>query len=171
MIQPIIEAGPYTLRPPEATDIPWVFAACQDPEIERWTQLPRPFRAEHAVDFVENGGGDLWPYVITRTETGELLGAIGVKSYDGDAARGEVGYWLAPDARGQGTLTTVLAGLELAAVERLGARELVLRIAAGNERSEAVARRSGYELTGREPAGCNGMDALVYTKRVTPPAS
>ncbi len=171
MMQPIIEAGPYTLRPPDATDIPWIFAACQDPEIGHWTQIPHPYRAEDAVDFVENRSGELWPYVITRTETGELLGAIGLKSFDRTRRQGEIGYWLAAEARGEGAITTVLAGLEATVVERLGARELVLRIADGNERSAAVARRSGYTLTGREAASCNGMDALVYPKLLNPPAS
>ena len=107
MIQPIIEAGPYTLRPPGGDRHPVGVRRLPGPGDRSLDAAPRPFRAEHAVDFVENGGGDPWPYVITRTETGELLGAIGVRSFDGQAAR-QAHYWLAPDARG-GTLTTALS--------------------------------------------------------------
>jgi RimJ/RimL family protein N-acetyltransferase len=167
-MQPILEAGPYTLRPPEQTDIPWIFDACQDPEVGRWTEVPHPYLAEHAVAFVENGMGAVWSYVITRTETGELLGAIGVKSFDAAAGRGEVGFWLAAEARGHGVIGTALDALEAAMAAQLGVAVVVLRIAEGNERSLAVARRGGYELEGRQVGGCNGVDALVLTKRVAP---
>jgi RimJ/RimL family protein N-acetyltransferase len=169
-IQPIIEAGAYTLRRPDRTDIPWIFTACQDPEIARWTEVPRPYLAEHAVAFVENRGGELWPYVITRTETGELLGAIGLKSLDAHTGCGEIGYWLAAEARGEGVVVTALEALEVAAATQLDAREAMLRIAEGNEASLAVARRAGYEIAGRQPASCNGLDALVFRKRLAPPA-
>jgi RimJ/RimL family protein N-acetyltransferase len=165
-MQPIIEAGPLTLRPPERSDIPWIFEACQDAEIHRWTELPRPYRPEHAVGFVENHRGEVWPYVITRTESGELLGAIGLKSFEAATRQGEIGYWLAAAARGHGVIGTALPALEAAAAVHLGAREMILRIAEGNEASLAVARRAGYALNGRQPAACNGVDALVFTKRL-----
>jgi RimJ/RimL family protein N-acetyltransferase len=167
-MQPIIEAGPYTLRPPDRSDIPWVFAACQDAEIQRWTEVPQPYRATHAVGFVENQAGDVWPYVITRTESGELLGAIGLRSFEPGTGEGEIGYWLARDARGDRVIGTVLAALEESAASQLGARQLALRIADGNEPSLAIARRAGYALARREPGGCNGMDALVFTKQLGP---
>lgn len=169
--QPIIEAGPYTLRRPDPTDIPWIFTACQDPELGRWTQIPQPYRPEHAVAFVENRMDEVWPFMITRTESGELLGAIALKSFDLHSRRGEIGYWLAAEARGQGTMTIALTALEGATVVHFGAREMVLRIAEGNAASVAVAERAGYVRAGREPASCNGMDALVFRKRLAPPAT
>jgi RimJ/RimL family protein N-acetyltransferase len=169
--QPIIEAGGYTLRPPDPADIPWIFNACQDPEIGRWTEIPQPYLAEHAVAFVENRLDELWSYMITRTESGELLGAIGLKGLDLQTGRAEIGYWLAAEARGQGVILIALEGLERAAAGDLGAREAVLRIADGNAASLAVARRAGYTLIDRLPAGCKGLDALVFTKRLGPPAT
>jgi RimJ/RimL family protein N-acetyltransferase len=169
--QPIIEAGPYTLRRPDPTDIPWIFTACQDPELGRWTQIPRPYRPEDAVAFVENRMREVWPFVITRTESGELLGAIALKSFDPQSGCGEIGYWLAAEARGHGTMSTALAALETATTVHLGAREMILRIADGNAASLAVAQRAGYAPAGREPASCNGLDALVFKKRLAPPAT
>jgi RimJ/RimL family protein N-acetyltransferase len=169
--QPIIETGAYTLRPPDPADIPWIFNACQDPEIGRWTEIPQPYLAEHAVAFVENRLEELWSYMITRTESGELLGAIGLKGLDPRTGRAEIGYWLAPEARGEGVVVVALEGLERTAAGDLGAREAVLRIADGNAASLAVARRAGYTLTDRLPGGCKGADALVFTKRLGPPAT
>jgi len=36
------------VRPWIALDAPAVFAACQDPEIGRWTNVPQPYLREHA---------------------------------------------------------------------------------------------------------------------------
>lgn len=163
---PVIEVGGLTLRPPAHEDISWVFDACQDPEISRWTEVPWPYKAHHAVAFVTDRSDELWRYVITATETGELYGAIALKWFDSESGRGEIGYWLEAEARGKGVLSRALAGLEAEAADRLGARELVLRIAVGNERSIAVAHRNGYVETSREPAACKGLDAVVFTKQV-----
>ena len=64
-----------------------------------------------------------------------------------------------------------IAALEAATIVHLGAREMLLRIAEGNGASLAVAERAGYVPAGREPASCNGMDALVFRKRLVPPAT
>ena len=43
-----IAAGAITLRPWEPADVSFVYDACQDPEIQRWTNLPSPFTASDA---------------------------------------------------------------------------------------------------------------------------
>ena len=50
-------------------------------------------------------------FAITATETGELLGSIGLKDIDWDAGRAEAGYWVAPEARGRGVATLALRAL------------------------------------------------------------
>ena len=47
--RPILRDGDLTLRPPRPDDADAVTAACQDPEIPRWTLVPSPYRREHAV--------------------------------------------------------------------------------------------------------------------------
>lgn len=37
-----------------------VFAACQDPEIQRWTTVPVPYTEQHAVDFVGTVAVEQW---------------------------------------------------------------------------------------------------------------
>ena len=47
--QPTLEADGLTLRPWRASDADAVYAACQDPEIVKWTTIPQPYEREHAA--------------------------------------------------------------------------------------------------------------------------
>ncbi|GAB3945171.1 hypothetical protein GCM10027614_36520 [Micromonospora vulcania] len=81
--------------------------ACQDPDIQRWTTVPRPYLPEHAHGFVTEMSERAWatgtgaPFAVCDPATGELLGACALISID-SAGTGEVGYWTAPWARGRG---------------------------------------------------------------------
>lgn len=41
-----------TIRALVDTDVDWICAACQDPDIQRWTSVPVPYTRAHAEDFV-----------------------------------------------------------------------------------------------------------------------
>lgn len=43
------------LRSLRDDDADWIFDACQDAEIQRWTLVPRPYLREHAESFVDHG--------------------------------------------------------------------------------------------------------------------
>ena len=49
----------FSLRPLAADDADWIFEACQDSEIQKWTQIPRPYTREHAVSFAKNLAGEI----------------------------------------------------------------------------------------------------------------
>ena len=155
----VIEAGDVTLRPWLPADVAFVYAACQDHEIQRWTTVPRPYRAIDAVGFVraharpqpEPTGA--W-FAITRTETSEVLGSISFTSYDEARGVGEIGYWLGPEGRGVGAAAQSLAALADWGVTALGLTEVVVRIARANLASQAVARRAGFVADGVEADGC-----------------
>ena len=62
--EPPLTDGEIALRPYTLADVADVTAACQDPEISRWTaMIPWPYQEEHARGWIE-GHGLLW-------ETGE----------------------------------------------------------------------------------------------------
>jgi RimJ/RimL family protein N-acetyltransferase len=68
------------LRPWIAEDAPTVFAACQDPEIGRWTNVPQPYLPEHAEGFIAHlieswHSGTAAMLAIADAATGEMLGA------------------------------------------------------------------------------------------------
>ncbi|MFZ9158653.1 MAG: GNAT family N-acetyltransferase, partial [Ilumatobacteraceae bacterium] len=80
----------------DESDIEWITEACQDPEIQRWTLVPRPYTRDHARHFVEHPELERQRWVIEND--GDPIGVIGVHGVNeiGDA---EIGYWLAPRGR------------------------------------------------------------------------
>ena len=72
--QPTLNGRRVRLRPWRADDAGAVYEACQDPEIQKWTQVPVPYRIQHAEHFV----GELAP----RT-WGEGGGLFAVEPVDG----------------------------------------------------------------------------------------
>ena len=49
----MIEVGAYTLRAWQGDDTAFVFEACQDPDVARWTTVPRRTGPGDAAAFVQ----------------------------------------------------------------------------------------------------------------------
>jgi RimJ/RimL family protein N-acetyltransferase len=166
---PVIEHGPLTMRLPSVVDIPWIYAACQDPDVQRFTTVPSPYLPEHAVGWVSLAADlcaqdEEFHFVVSLTETGELLGSAGLRR-DTAPGRFEIGYWVERDARRRGVATSAVRALEAFAASALGMQETFLRIVEGNEASMAVARRCGYAPAGPDPEPCKGLPVQVFRKR------
>src|SRR5437763_15763633 len=103
--------GPTAIRPWRDSDVSGIVSACQDPEIARWTRVPTPYGEMDARAFLLQRydaahAGLLAPFAIVAAEDySRLLGSISLMRLEWRHARGEVGYWLAPEARGQGHAT------------------------------------------------------------------
>lgn len=140
------------LRLPALDDVPAITRACQDPEVQRWTTVPVPYTDEDAVWFVgthvptgwENGTEVTW--AITNRATGELLGMCGLTLLSD--ARGEVGFWLAPQARGAGVVTDATRLMCRWGFEDRGLARIEWLAFLGNEPSRRVAERLGFVMEG-----------------------
>jgi ribosomal-protein-serine acetyltransferase len=79
---------------------------------------------------------------------------------------GEIGYWLAREARGKGSMTRATRALVDHGFADLGLHRIVLRAATGNRASRAIAERLGFTLEGtlREAEWVNDHfeDLAVY---------
>lgn len=131
------------LRPFEEDDVPVIVAACQDPEIPRWTSVPSPYTEADARGWLESDEED---YAIVDKATGELLGSIGVR-YPRSGV-GEVGYWVKREARGRGVATRALALLARWALEARDLGRFQLRADVENEASQRVAEKAGFVREG-----------------------
>jgi RimJ/RimL family protein N-acetyltransferase len=132
------------LRPYEKGDVPAIVAACQDPEISRWTSVPSPYTEADALQWLESDEEET--FAIVDRSTGELLGSIGVRYPAGGI--GEAGYWVKRGARGRGIATRALALLSRWA---LGEKELgrfQVRVDVENEASQRVAEKAGFVREG-----------------------
>jgi RimJ/RimL family protein N-acetyltransferase len=140
------------MRQPAASDIDAITAACQDPDIQRFTRVPIPYTRDDAEQFV-GIVSEQWaagtPTVFAILVDDALVGTLGLVHLDEADGWGEVGYWTAPHARRRGITTTALQRLCTWAFDDLGLHRLELQTAPGNLDSEAVARRAGYVLEGR----------------------
>lgn len=145
------------LRPLAPSDADAVHAACQDPEIQRWTEVPSPYTREDAREFVEetspNGWRDdsLYNFGAFTRDGGRLVGSIGLLRLAllrAPERQAELGYWTAKEARGRGY--TVEAGEAVArwAFGALGVERLLWFAETGNEGSRAVARKLGFTMEG-----------------------
>ena len=148
---PTLTDGTLTLRPPRAEDADAVTAACQDPEIQRWTLVPRPYSREDAVAFIggrpaEAQAGTL--VTVFAFLDGELAGSFSVLEIDQDRGYGEIGYWVAPGTRRRGVATRATRLLHAWASGTLGLNELEILPHEDNAPSRRVAALAGYVDTG-----------------------
>src|SRR5262245_41750519 len=148
----IREAG-LLLRPwrPENEDA--VFRACQDPQIHRWTNVPRPYLREHAHQYETDFTTESWaagtgsPMGAFDEQSGELLGAFGLISQQPDR-EAEVGYWVAPWARRRGVATAATRAIARWAMAALNLRRLIWRAEVGNHAPRLVAEALGFRIEG-----------------------
>jgi len=168
MIPPVLEEGPYTLRLPVVEDVSWIFHACQDEAIQRFTLVPTPYLPSHAVGFVEVAAtacaeGTALHFVVARTESGELLGAASLGLGAPGEGVGELGYWVDRHARREGVGRAAIAALERLAVD-LGLRELLVPILTDNDASRGLVEACGYTFVGEGTELAPGRPSVRYAK-------
>ena len=143
-----------------------------DPDVQRNTYVPEPPPRGFGCTWLEayakaREAGTREGWAILDAETGEFLGLAAAVHLDEDAGEAELGYILAPEARGRGAATEALRQLTDWAFEH-GLLRLELRIDAGNERSVRVAERCGYVREGllRSVHFKDGRrtDLLIYSR-------
>jgi RimJ/RimL family protein N-acetyltransferase len=154
---PTLSDGVVTLRPRRLDDADAITAACQDPEIPRWTLVPSPYTREDAVEWLSQSEPDTASFLAV--DAGDrLLGSFSVMEIDRERAYGETGYWVAAAARRRGVATRAVALLRDWAAS-IGLRELEIMPEPANAASCRVAERAGFTPTDerranpREPAG------------------
>ena len=76
-----------------------------------------------------------------------VLASCGAPSVKPEAGWADVGYWVAPEARGHGVATKAVRVLAGWLIESVGLRTVVLEIEESNAASLAVARAAGFVQT------------------------
>jgi RimJ/RimL family protein N-acetyltransferase len=146
---PTLTDGAVTLRAWAAEDAEAILAACQDPVMQHSIPIPVPYLPEHARGFVENFAPQQWssrsgaPFAAVDAETGRLLAAPSLKAINSDQKVAEVGYWVAPWARGQKVAQRAVRLMCDWALTDLGLRRLEFFIEPANAASCIVAERVG----------------------------
>ena len=134
-------------------DTPAVIEACQDPEVIRWTRVPERYDERAAEEWVSESNrqrerGEGLHLVIADASSDAFLGSIGIHRIDRIEGRCDIGYFLAPWARGRGVMIGAVRMLSGWIFETLPVERIEITIEPGNAASRAVAERAGYELEG-----------------------
>lgn len=149
--QPTLTGPRVRLRPWRGDDVDAVLAACQDAEIRRWTEVPVPYRREHAVGFVGVGAERTWAAGGAQfaVETLDGTGPVGAMTlFPPRDGVGAGGYWTVAGHRGHGLTAEALRVLADWAFEALRLRRLELVVDPANAGSRRVAERAGFRAEG-----------------------
>jgi ribosomal-protein-alanine N-acetyltransferase len=150
---PPLTDGVVSLRPLRADDAPAVFAACQDPDIQRWIPLiPVPYTEADARRFIlmtlqawHDGSG--YEFAIADAATDGYIGSIGLH-LGPNPRRHAIGYLVAPEARRRGVAFRAVRLVVKWGFEHLAIERLALWTLPGNVASQAVAEKAGFRREG-----------------------
>ncbi len=117
---------------------PWISWAEQEPDLDAVRESLVRARARFTLR------EDLRFHLFLREDRACFVGSTGLHHIDWSVPRFEIGYWLDTRFTGQGFATEAVRGITDFAFRELEAERLEIWCDPRNERSAAVARRSGF---------------------------
>ena len=162
-----IAAGPYQLCVPDPDlDAAQVAAAHADPLTALWN--PGPPDLDGARAWCERradwSSGTHASWLVKAATGGEVLGSVSLHSADAENGGAEIGYWVAPAARGRGVGTAALSAATRFAFGALGLHRVELFHALENVASCRLAERAGFRLEGVHRDSFRYGDGVLRTE-------
>jgi RimJ/RimL family protein N-acetyltransferase len=165
-----IVAGRYQLRPPSPRDVPDMMAMSRDADIALWNPLTSGADEETARAWAERwadwDGGKSGLFGVYEITEGRLLGLVSLHKIDLDLSFGELGYRIAPWARGQGVATTAVRTVTDWAFGFLGLTRMQLIHAVENAASCRVAEKCGYLWEGTTRSSYRYGDGELHDEHI-----
>jgi RimJ/RimL family protein N-acetyltransferase len=149
---PPLRDGGVLLRRWREADLDQIVAACRDPEIARWTTVPLGYAPADGREFLAaqrdrwHCGEALELAVADAAREASVLGSVALRGL-GDG-RADIGYWVAPAARGRGVATRAARLLAEYAFATLAVERLEVLVHPDNAASLGVARAAGFRREG-----------------------
>ncbi|MFF5210544.1 GNAT family N-acetyltransferase [Streptosporangium sp. NPDC000396] len=150
----VLSAESLILRPFTSGDVLDNQAACADELIQRWLPLPRPYTLDDSATWCTKTtgalreSGDGIHFAITDATGGRFLGTAGLKKTDWRGRISEIGYWVAPWARGYGIAAAATRAVGYWLLVDQGFQRLELKAATGNVASQKTALKAGLQREG-----------------------
>ena len=144
----LTDAPDLVLRVPLDADVDDIVEQCRDQEFLRWTRVPVPYHESDAQEFLKWVAGG-WQANVARFAVdyeGRFGGSVELR-LDG-VGGAEVGFGLAPWARGRGVMTRALRLVLAWGFELPGIEVVYWRAQVGNWASRRVAVRCGFRMEG-----------------------
>ena len=158
--QPTLSGDGLVLRPWAPADAPIVFAAYQDPAIQRWHTrgMVDPPEAVSWIEQVRDGWAAERLAGWAVESSGTVVGRVVLRFVDLHDGIGEVGYWVLPAARGRGIATGAVSTLSSWALGDLGLHRLELEHSVHNTASCRVAQRAAFVAEGTRRSALRHLD-------------
>ena len=143
---PDLQAGPVLLRSHRLEDLDDMVLACRDEQTWTWTTVPNPYEPEHAEAYINRtvgtpiDGETRWAIEVD----GRFSGNIGAM-LDG-AGRADVGYFVAPWARGRGVGSLALWLVCDWAFRKGGCEVVTWNALVGNVPSRRMVEKVGFHV-------------------------
>ncbi|MFB7286134.1 GNAT family N-acetyltransferase [Actinacidiphila glaucinigra] len=137
------------LRPYEESDIPAMVEMMNDESVIAWTSVPYPYTEADARSFIaefapaERAEGRGIVLAVTEFLTQRLVGTVHLQRTDWRIRSSEVGYMIAPWARGEGYAAEAVQATAQWLFDDQKFERLELRTAADNAASQQVAQKIG----------------------------
>jgi RimJ/RimL family protein N-acetyltransferase len=145
--------GVVRLEPLDRRFVPDFEALTRDPDVVRYTRVP----TERPDDFAEAWiatyvqcwqDGSRAGFAILDEADDAFLGMVALVQLDLEAAEGELGYIVAPEARGRGVAGRAIRLIADWAFSDVGLARLEACVDVSNEPSKRVAERAGFTFEG-----------------------
>ena len=145
--------GVIACRAPAERDLDGIVAACQDPDIPRFTRVPSPYTPDHGRTFLATAAagwenGTDFVFAVVDPSTDAFLGACGVHHRADRDGAGEIGYWIDPGVRGRGAATRAVVLVARWGIAVVGYPRIELIADVDNHASIRVAERAGFHREG-----------------------
>jgi RimJ/RimL family protein N-acetyltransferase len=140
-------------------DIDPVTRACQDPESAHWTTVPVPYARSDAEWYLRDHVPAEWARgrscgLAVADGHDRYVGSIDLRLTDPDATDAEIGFMMAPWARGQGYASAAVRTICAWGFDALGLERIVWMAYLGNDASRRVAEKAGFTVEGIGRAVC-----------------
>lgn len=121
---------------------------CGEWDVCAFTSVPWSYSETAALEWVDRqrgkrAAGSVLALAIQGRDEERALGNVNLAGLDDGGREAEIGYWLAPDARGRGLAIAAVSLLAKWGFDRLGLERIEFAILPENLASQRVAERVG----------------------------
>ncbi len=170
-MEPVFALGPCIVRPWKRTDARSIARWADNPRVavHLRDRFPSPYTVRDARRWIRAAHAIHPPTHFAIEADGEAVGGIGFDAFtDVDRRTAEIGYWLAEPYWGRGIATAAVEAVSDYAFRRFDLVRLQARVFEGNEASQRVLEKAGYELEGRlrrsVTKGDRTIDSFLYAR-------
>lgn len=162
----VLTGESFALRPYRDDDAAAVLEASTDPALRLWSGLPADASELSEWLTKRQAWTDHQTWAMVDADSGDLLGGVSLFHIDEQHARGEIGYWTTPTARGRGLVPQAVNVVADHAFGTLGLERLELHHALENTSSCRAALKCGFIVEGTVRSAFRYGDGVLHDEHI-----